>query len=144
LSATISLTSAKTYGVERVCTMWEQPRSSFYAWRRSNNIDSAEPATPPQKRGPKTELSDTELLGKIQADLARSPFQGEGHRKVWARCVPLSRGESRPPSECERLFRRRLAVDAIPIPSADCWQAISLVSHSLLQQADDVGIGRII
>ena len=25
-----------------------------------------------------------ELVGKIQADLARSPFQGEGHRKVWA------------------------------------------------------------
>jgi putative transposase len=98
LSATISLTSAKTYGVERVCTIWEQPRSSFYAWRRSNNIDSAEPATPAQKRGPKTELSDTELLGKIQADLARSPFQGEGHRKVWARLrvvdeVRVSRNE---------------------------------------------------
>jgi putative transposase len=85
LSATISLTSAKTYGVERVCTIWEQPCSSFYAWRRSNNIDSAEPATPAQQCGPKTELSDTELLGKIQADLARSPFRGEGHRKVWAR-----------------------------------------------------------
>jgi putative transposase len=85
LSATISLTSAKAYGVERVCAIWEQPRSSFYAWRRSNNIGSAELATLAQKRGPKTELSDIQLLGKIQADLARSPFQGEGHRKVWAR-----------------------------------------------------------
>jgi putative transposase len=84
LSATISLTSAKPYGVERVCAIWEQPRSSFYAWRR-NNTGSAEPATPAQKRGPKTGLSDTELLDKIRADLARSPFQGEGHRKVWAR-----------------------------------------------------------
>ena len=85
MSATISLPSAKTYGVERVCAIWEQPRSSFYAWRRNNNTDSAEPAPPAQKRGPRTALSDAELLVKIQADLVRSPFQGEGHRKVWAR-----------------------------------------------------------
>lgn len=91
MSATISLTSAKAYGVERVCAIWAQPRSSFYAWQRNNHAGSAElatpitPVTPAQKRGPKTVLSDTELLDKIRADLARSPFQGEGHRKVWAR-----------------------------------------------------------
>jgi len=85
LSATISRTSAKRYGVERVWTIWEQPRSSFYAWRRNNDPAIAESAPPDQKRGPKTKLTDTELLGKIQADLDRSPFQGEGHRKVWAR-----------------------------------------------------------
>jgi transposase InsO family protein len=41
--------------------------------------------TPPGKRGPKTALSDAPLLELIRADLAASPFQGEGHRKVWAR-----------------------------------------------------------
>ena len=85
MSATVSPTSAKRYGVARVCAIWAQPRSSFYAWRRNNTTDSTEPVTPARKRGPKTGLSDTELLGKIQADLVRSPFQGEGHRKVWAR-----------------------------------------------------------
>ena len=85
MSATVSPTSAKRYGVARVCAIWAQPRSSFYAWRRNNTTGSAEPVTPARKRGPKTGLSDTELLGKIQADLVRSPFQGEGHRKVWAR-----------------------------------------------------------
>ena len=40
---------------------------------------------PPGKRGPKTGLSDAELLELSRADLAASPFQGEGHRKVWAR-----------------------------------------------------------
>ena len=85
MSATISLPSAKAYGVQRVCTIWEQPRSSFYAWRRHHHTASAEPVPPAQKRGPKTKLSDAELLDKIQADLARSPFHGEGHRKVWAR-----------------------------------------------------------
>jgi len=37
------------------------------------------------KRGPKPILSDEELLELIREDLAASPFQGEGHRKVWAR-----------------------------------------------------------
>ena len=30
-------------------------------------------------------LSDAQLLAAIRTDLARSPFQGEGHRKVHAR-----------------------------------------------------------
>lgn len=85
MSATVSPTSAKRYGVARVCAIWAQPRSSFYGWRRHNTTGPAEPAPPARKRGPKTGLSDAELRGKIQADLVRSPFQGEGHRKVWAR-----------------------------------------------------------
>jgi hypothetical protein len=39
----------------------------------------------PDKQGPKTALSDAQLLELIGADLAASPFQGKGHRKVWAR-----------------------------------------------------------
>jgi len=30
-------------------------------------------------------VSDDALLGAIRADLARSPWHGQGHRKVWAR-----------------------------------------------------------
>ena len=83
-SQAVSPASAKAYGVERVCAVWEQPRSSFYAWRLHHK-DNGEPAPAAHKRGPKTGLSDAELLGKIKTDLARSPFQGEGHRKVWER-----------------------------------------------------------
>lgn len=39
----------------------------------------------PKRRGPKPKLSDAHLLAAIRADLAASPFIGEGHRKVWAR-----------------------------------------------------------
>ena len=35
--------------------------------------------------GPTPALSDAQLLAAIRNDLARSPFQGEGHRKVHAR-----------------------------------------------------------
>ena len=39
----------------------------------------------PRKRGPKTAWTDAELTEQIRGVLARSPFVGEGHRKVWAR-----------------------------------------------------------
>jgi hypothetical protein len=34
-------------------------------------------------------MSDQDLLAAIQADLARSPWSGEAHRKVWARLRAL-------------------------------------------------------
>ncbi len=39
----------------------------------------------PARRGPKPKIADTDLLAAIRADLAASPFVGEGHRKAWAR-----------------------------------------------------------
>lgn len=87
MSATVSPATAKAYGVERVCGIADQPRSSFYAWRRSQQPAQPEPSPPREKLkpGPKTALDDAALLARIRADLAASPFQGEGHRKVWAR-----------------------------------------------------------
>jgi len=38
-----------------------------------------------RKRGPKTAWTDAELTEQIRAVLVRSPFVGEGYRKVWAR-----------------------------------------------------------
>ena len=80
MSATISEATGRPYGVQRVCDTWEMPRSSFYH-RKSNELES--PA--PQKRGPKTLISDGELLALIRDDLTTSLFTGEGHRKVWGR-----------------------------------------------------------
>ena len=80
MSATISEATGKPYGVQRVCDAWDLPRSSFYH-RQSRR--AAAPVL--QKRGPKTLLSDDELLVLIREDLATSLFTGEGHRKVWAR-----------------------------------------------------------
>lgn len=85
LSATISPAAGRRYGVERVCSIFEQPRSSFYARQRSAVQASEEAARAPRKRGPKTVVDDVELLELIRVDLAVSPFQGEGYRKVWAR-----------------------------------------------------------
>lgn len=80
MSTTISAATGKLYGIQRVCDVWEMPRSSFYT-RKTRLLESPVPL----KRGPKTLLSDDELLTLIREDLATSLFTGEGHRKVWAR-----------------------------------------------------------
>src|SRR5689334_378236 len=77
MSATVSPSSGRRYGLQRVCRTWALPRSTFYARRER-------PAGRP-RRGPVPPVDDASLLAAIQADLAASPFRGEGHRKVWAR-----------------------------------------------------------
>jgi putative transposase len=79
MSAATSPSTQRPYGVQRVCRIWAIPRSTFYG--ASRPADSA-PARP---RGPKPPVDDESLLAAIRADLAASPFSGEGHRKVWAR-----------------------------------------------------------
>jgi putative transposase len=83
MSEAISESTGKRYGVQRVCRVWEVARSSVYE-RRQRAEKRAEGALP-GRRGPKPKCSDEAVLGAIQADLERSPFKGEGHRKVHAR-----------------------------------------------------------
>src|SRR6059058_1378222 len=80
MSAAISPATGRSYGVQRVCRMWALPRSSFY---HAVNCDPA--PLPPARRGPAPPVGKASLLAAIKADLASSPFRGEGHRKVWAR-----------------------------------------------------------
>src|SRR5947209_10255596 len=82
MAAITSPSTGRGYGIAEVCRIWDVPRSSFYADRR--RADTMTPV-PAQRRGPKPVVSDDALLAAIRADLARSPWQGEGHRKVWAR-----------------------------------------------------------
>jgi len=83
MAAATSPATGRPYGVARVCQVWEVPRSSFYAARQQ--AAAITPPAPARRRGPKPTVSDEALLAAIRADLARSPWQGEGHRKVWAR-----------------------------------------------------------
>ena len=83
MSATTSATSGRRYGFERVCRIWERSRSALYARRARLQRPGRGPG--PGRRGPTPALSDAQLLAAIRSDLARSPFQGEGHRKVHAR-----------------------------------------------------------
>ena len=79
MSAAISPATGRSYGVQRVCRVWVLPRSSFYHAANRNT------ARRPARRGPAPPVAEVSLLAAIKADLASSPFRGEGHRKVWAR-----------------------------------------------------------
>ncbi len=81
MSAAISPTTGQAYGVQRVCAVWEQPRSSFYERKQRART----PNRSLRRRGPKPRISDEALLTHIRWDLEHTPFQGEGHRKVWGR-----------------------------------------------------------
>ena len=68
-----------------VCETWRVARSSVYALRAQQGGPVTPDRRQPGKRGPKTALSDEELLQEIRTVLKASPFLGEGHRKVKAR-----------------------------------------------------------
>src|SRR4051812_12181537 len=88
MAAVTSPATGRRYGVARVCQVWEVPRSSFYAAQQAGAAEAGPPLSP-ARRGPKPATSDEALLNVIKADLARSPWTGEGHRKVWARLRTL-------------------------------------------------------
>ncbi len=81
MSQTTSVGTGKPYGLQRVCRVLDFPRSTIYAQQAATKVVPLRP----QRRGPKPKLADADLLAAIRADLAASPFTGEGHRKVWAR-----------------------------------------------------------
>ena len=84
MAKAISPIAGQPYGIQRVCQLWDVPRSSFYA-AQMREQQSAVPASPPARRGPKPAITDAALLAAIKRDLETSPWTGEGHRKVWAR-----------------------------------------------------------
>ena len=84
MAGTTSPATGHRYGVARVCRVWEVARSSFYAVRQAG-ADDAGAGSSPARRGPRPAISDQDPLTAIRTDLARSPWNGEGHRKAWAR-----------------------------------------------------------
>ena len=77
MSLTTSPSTSKCYGFQRVCKIWEVARFSF------NSAQTKE--WPKAKPGPKPSASDADLIELIKMVIAKSPFTGEGHRKIHAR-----------------------------------------------------------
>ena len=86
MSATTSAATGRCFGIQRVCQVWERSRSALYARRARAHHHRL--GAGPARRGPVPRQSDAQLLAVIRADLARSPFHGEGHRKVHVRNGP--------------------------------------------------------
>ena len=73
MGSAISPTTARRYGLTRVCAVFDVARSSLYHRHASG------------KRGPRPCITDEALTQEIRDDIAASPFTGEGYRKVHAR-----------------------------------------------------------
>lgn len=78
MSRTQSTSENRPFGVGRTLRITRTPRASYYRdkQRREGNVVEL------RKRGPKTGISDAQLLELIRAVLDTSPFVGEGHRKA--------------------------------------------------------------
>ena len=62
MSISASPSTGKVYGVERVCSAWGVPRSSFYHEHISKSRADEERPMGKTKRGPKPKITDDELL----------------------------------------------------------------------------------
>ena len=80
----MSRATNRPYPRTMVCETWRVARSSVYALRARLGEPLTSDGRHPGKRGPKTALSDEELVEEIRTELKASPFLGEGHRKVRA------------------------------------------------------------
>ena len=80
MSAVLSISTRRPYGVTRVCRMWGVPRAGIYRGRRV-----IAPSTPRRRPGPQGPMPNAALVEAIRSVLLASPFHGEGYRKVWAR-----------------------------------------------------------
>lgn len=83
MSEQVSPGTGRRYPLTLVCQVWRVARSSAYAAPALAGGAAAKAL--PCKRGPRTAISDTELVERIRRVLAATPFHGEGYRKVWAR-----------------------------------------------------------
>ena len=80
MRATVSPSTRRRYPLTMLCQVWRVARSSVYATAAPH-----EGATAVSKRGPKTAVSDPDLVAAIRRVLSETPFHGEGYRKVRAR-----------------------------------------------------------
>jgi transposase InsO family protein len=81
MSATMSPSALKPFGIMRFCAEWNISRSTIHRYM----VLALYGATPKKKRGPKTCLADAQLFEEIKIVLRNSTFVGEGYRKVDAR-----------------------------------------------------------
>lgn len=83
LSREVSEATGRPFPLEALCRLLAVPRSSYYESLRRRR----EACAPRERRrpGPRVQLDDAALLGKIREVLAETPFHTEGHKKVRAR-----------------------------------------------------------
>ncbi len=115
--------TSRPYPRRMICQVWRVARSSVDA--------TASPlgAAPVRgKRGPKTPVSDPDLVAAIRRVLSETPFHGEGYRKVRARLA--HRGVAASGKRVLRLMRQQqlLAPRRLGPPNGDPAHAGTIIT----------------
>src|SRR5262245_43377778 len=84
MSQASSPSTGKPDGLARVCRVWQVARATG-SWRRAQATIPLDQRPAPQRRGPRTGLTDAELTTRIRALLTTAGGHGDGHRTRWAR-----------------------------------------------------------
>lgn len=124
MAKAISPIAGQRYGIQRVCRLWDVPRSSFHA-AQAPERQSAGPAPTPARRGPKPAIADAALLAAIKRDLETSPWTGD------ARAAPLD-NNLRYAAQCFRVSREPGPVQAL-LPGKDASMAATQSASVSLQ-----------
>ena len=80
MRSAVSPGTGRRYPLTMVCAVLRVPRSTVYVARAPGPVAPVVGA----KRGPKTAVSDAEIVEAIRTVLAATPFHGEGSHKVRA------------------------------------------------------------
>lgn len=124
MKGAVSPSTGRRYPLTMVCEVWRGARSSVYA------TTAERPARPTsaRKRGPKTVVSDAQLVDAIRHVLAETPFHGEGYRKVRARLA--HRGLAVSGKRALRLMRQHhlLAPRRLGPPNGDPAHAGTIIT----------------
>ena len=78
MRSVVSPGTGRRYPLTMVCAVLRVPRSTVYVAMAPGPVAPIIRA----KRGPKTAVSNAEIVEAIRAVLAATPFHGEGYRKV--------------------------------------------------------------
>ncbi len=111
MSAALSISTKKVYGVSRVCRVWRMSRSGVYLGLEAES----DKQLPRHRPGPHGQMPDAELVEEIRKVITASGFYGEGYRKV--RVSRLMREKGLLAKRCRGPQRGPRAHDGIIVPS---------------------------
>ena len=91
MSAVLSISGRRRYGLARVCRVWGIARAGIYRRRRAAKL----PETARRRPGPQGPMPDAALVDEIRTVLTDSPFHGEAIARSGRACVTRACGPRR-------------------------------------------------
>jgi len=140
MSEASSPSANRPYGLARVCRVWKLPRSTAQLLRRRQSQQA--PPVAQARRGPRSALTDEQILAAIHTALRESPWVGEGLVMSEASSPSANRpyGLARVcrvwklPRSTAQLLRRRQSQQAPPVAKARRGPRSALTDEQIIER----------